>query len=98
MSNPLRCPACGTRLDIADVMELTDRQKLIRDAVEEIKRHTGKPARTEAIAERVGWAPTTIRPDLMHLEHSEILCRPNGKKSGWALKKERVALVVARAA
>lgn len=94
----LRCPACGTKLDIADAMELTPRQQLIRDAIEQIKRDTGKLAKTVTIAEIVGYAPTTIKPDLAHLEHSGIVCRPNGVKSGWALKKERVTLVVARAA
>lgn len=94
----LRCPACGTKLDIADAMELTARQQLIRDAIERINRDTGRLARTVTIAEAVGYAPTTIKPDLAHLEHMGIVCRPNGRKSGWALMKERVTLVLARAA
>lgn len=94
----LRCPACGTKLDIADARELTPRQMAIREVIEEIQRDTGRPAKTVEIADELDYAPTTIKPDLAHLEHSGIVCRPNGIKSGWALKKDRVTLVVARAA
>jgi len=88
----LRCPNCGIKLDIEE-LALTERQRTIRTAVEEIERDTAKPARTLAIAEHVGYAPTTIKPDLAHMEQVGILCRPDGPKSGWSLKKKHLRLV-----
>lgn len=90
----LRCPNCGIKLDIAE-LALSERQRAIREAIEVIERDTKKPARTEAIAVMVDYAPSTIKPDLRFMASDEIgvLCRPNGPKSGWSLKKSHLRLV-----
>lgn len=88
----LRCPNCGVKLDIAE-LALTERQRTIREAIEELERDTGKPARTEAIAAQVGYAPTTIKPELRTMEAQQVICRPNGPKSGWSLKKSHLRLI-----
>ena len=92
----LRCPNCGARLEIArPEVELTERQRAIRDAIEEIRRDTGALARTEAIAFRLGYAPTTLRPDLAEMEARKIIWRPNGSKSGWGIWEDHISLVQA---
>lgn len=88
----MRCPNCGTKLDIQE-LALTDRQRSIRDAVEAIERDTGKPASTKAIADRVGYSPSTIKPDLQTMKAKEIVCLPNGRCSGWSLKKHHLRLI-----
>lgn len=87
----MRCPVCGTKLDLVE-LSLTARQRQIRDVVEHLGHTQGGPVPTKAIAVQVGYAPTTIRPELSTLEKMGILCRPNGPKSGWALRKEQIAL------
>lgn len=93
----LMCPNCKVKLEVLE-LSLTDRQHAIRDAIEQIRRDTGRPATTRSIAAAVGYTPTTIRPDLHQLEALRIIQRPNGKKSGWALRHERIRLVLAQAA
>ena len=88
----LRCPNCGAKLDVASVI-LTPRQRAIRDAVEALRRETGSPARTGDIAARVNWSVRAVRYELAHLESMGEICRPAGPKSGWALRKQHMALV-----
>jgi predicted transcriptional regulator len=88
----LRCPSCGAKLDVASVI-LTPRQRMVRDAVETLRRETGRPARTRDIATRVGWSVRAVRYELAHLESMGEICRPDGPKSGWTLKKQEITLV-----
>lgn len=87
-----RCPQCGARLDLSSMI-LTPRQRKIRDAVEAVRRETGRPARTADVAAAVGWGVRTVRYELTHLESIGEICRPGGPKSGWALRKQEVGLV-----
>jgi predicted transcriptional regulator len=88
----IRCPNCGQKLDIAE-LTLTERQRRLRDAIEQIRRDNGRPARTAEIAEAVGYAPSTIKPDLKQLRAIGVICNPNGPKSGWAPRTDKFVLV-----
>jgi predicted transcriptional regulator len=88
----LRCPNCGAKLDVASVI-LTPRQRAIRDAVETLRRETGRPAHTCDVATCVGWSVRAVRYELAHLESMGEICRPAGPKSGWALRKQEITLV-----
>jgi predicted transcriptional regulator len=88
----LRCPNCGAPVDVAAVL-LTPRQRAIRNAVEALRRETGRPARTTDVATRVNWSVREVRRELAHLEGMGEICRPSGPKSGWALKKQEITLV-----
>lgn len=88
----IRCPSCGQKLDIAE-LTLTERQRKLRDAIDQIRRDKGRPARTVEIATEVGYAPSTIKPDLKQLRSMGIVCNPNGPKSGWAPMADQFVLV-----
>ena len=100
LNSRLRCPVCGNKLDVIQVEEiLTARQRNIRDAIEIVCRDTQREtARSMDIAVRIGVSQRTVQNELRVLKRMRIVWTPNGLKSGYALKKEQVALRPASAA
>jgi hypothetical protein len=78
----IRCPACGAKLDLIE-LKLTPRQRDIREAVEQLVKDRHRPVKSVEIATAVGYADSTIRPELKTLEAMGVLTRPNGRKSGY---------------
>ena len=96
MTQPsMRCPTCGTPLDVVQVAQLlTDRQKAIEAAIPVVAARTGrKTARTKDIAAEVGWSQRTVQMECHALVHLGRLDTPNGAKSGYAIKKPKLAIV-----
>jgi predicted transcriptional regulator len=91
----IRCPVCGTRLAIAkqDVV-LTTRQRQVRDAVAYLRRQSVKPT-CRNIGVHIGINYRTVASELQVLEQLELVCRPDGPRSGYALPREEIALVIA---
>jgi predicted transcriptional regulator len=91
----MRCPVCGTRLGIAkqDVV-LTTRQRQVRDAIVHLKRQSIKPT-CRSIGVHLGVSYGTVYSELQVLEQLELVHRPDGPRSGYALPQEEIALVIA---
>lgn len=94
----LKCPRCGQKLQLAKSAVLTFRQRLILRTIEQGQRDLGRAVPTAYIAAQVGVSAATAKNELAHLEHLQQVCRPDGKKSGWAIDDDQgVGLVIAAA-
>lgn len=102
-----KCPTCGTRLDIVRVERLlTSRQRMIRDAIEPVKRHTLRTAvRSEDLHAHLcsqvdawHWSLRTLQIELKILSQMEIIWHPGNRKEGWDIKPDDIMIIPARAA
>lgn len=91
----IRCPECGAKLDLAE-MGLSERQRQIRDVIERLKRQSGKWPPAWQIGVEMKYSDRMMRYELKHMEHLGVVFRPNGPRSGWAVR--RGYLTVIRAA
>jgi len=79
-----KCVYCGRLNRLVD-MPLTFRQRRILKAISQLERDYGVPASSKQIAVAIGASVATVKNELAHLEHTNEVCRPNGKKSGWSV-------------
>lgn len=90
----IRCPVCGSKLDLAE-MGLSDRQRKIRDSIEQLRRETSRWPHAKEIGVSIGYSERAIRYELSHMERIGVVCRPSGPRSGWALRKEHLTVIKA---
>jgi hypothetical protein len=88
----IRCPVCGTKLDIAE-LGLTERQQKIRDVIEQLRRETGRWPHAKEIGYVMGYTDRMMRYELRYMEKLGIVCRPGGPRRGWALRKEHLTVI-----
>lgn len=88
----IRCPNCGEKLDIAEII-ITERQRKIRDAIAHIRRESGKWPYAREVGAIVGYTDRAMRYELARMEHLGIVCRPSGPRSGWALRREHLTVI-----
>lgn len=82
----IKCPTCGDRFYTAtSKVRLTQRQRLIYDAIPVVARRTrGESATSIDLAAEVGWSQSTVWRELNYLEQIGEVYRPSGRNSGWA--------------
>lgn len=102
-----KCPTCGTKLDIIRVERLlTYRQRMIRDAIEPLKRDSQRAAvRSQdlhaylcAKVDAWEWSLRTLQDELKVLTTLGIVYHPGGRKEGWDLKPDNIIVIPAQAA
>ena len=89
----VRCPVCGTRLDLAE-SNLTERQKKIRAAIEQLNRQNGRPPYAWEIGYVVELSDGFVRRELRLMERMGIVKR-DGPRSGWKLRTEHITVIPA---
>jgi hypothetical protein len=88
----IRCPVCGTPLDLAE-LNLTSRQQKIRDVIERLRRELGRFPYSWEIAVEINYTDRFVRYELVEMEQAGVVCRPHGPRSGWTLKKEHLTVI-----
>ena len=83
------------KLNIAELVDLTEKQQLVRNAVESLRRQLSRSPTAVEIGVHVGYSDRWVRYQLTALEQLDVVCRPNGKRSGWSLKSDHVGLILA---
>jgi SOS-response transcriptional repressor LexA len=81
-----KCVFCGRLNRLVD-MPLTFRQRRVLKAIAQLERDLGMPASTQLIADAVNVSRATAYNELIHLEHTREVCRPNGLRSGWSIEE-----------
>jgi hypothetical protein len=88
----IRCPECGAKLDLAEII-LTERQQSVRNAIERIRRETGRWPYAREIGAIIGYTDRAMRYELARMESLGVVCRPSGPRSGWALRREHLTVI-----
>jgi DNA-directed RNA polymerase specialized sigma subunit len=91
-----KCAHCGRQNRLIDI-PLTFRQRRILKAIEQLARDLGKPVSSTRLAQEIGVSVATVKNELSHLEHMKEVCRPSGKKSGWAIAPPENLIAIAAA-
>jgi predicted transcriptional regulator len=75
-------------------MPLTFRQRRILKSLAQLERDLGSPVQTQRLADEIGVSRATAYNELVHLEHTNEVCRPSGPRSGWSISDtpERIAI------
>jgi len=93
----MKCPSCGSDLDITDLVPLNEHQRETLEAVRECARNDIRgTASTVGVAARIGYTERWAREWLKALEQLGLVYRPRGKKSGWKTREEHHTLVQLR--
>jgi hypothetical protein len=88
-----KCSVCGTPYELRNVLQMTPRQRGVRDAIVQLRRDLGRPIKTTEIVAylesrdvnySVGVA--TIKAELNALKKEGIVTLPGGRCSGWDLQ------------
>lgn len=82
-----KCAYCGRSNRLVGV-PLTFRQRRILKAIAELERDLKALPLAEQIATHIGVGLSTTKNELVHLEHTKEVCRPNGPRKGWAILEE----------